>query len=274
MYRGYRIVATTCFGRRRYTDLLTHYTSRSPLIDQHQLWINTENKDDLKAADRYCTARPEFFIQVKHSAPYTLGSRRYSVFYESLEPAPDTIYIRLDDDIVWIEKDAIKELLDVRIGNPDYFLIYANIINNSLCSHLHQRSGILPLRPFIEYECMGNIAWRRWKTASEVHSALIDAISQGEQRRFRFQNWVLLRYERCSINALAWWGSDNPTIQALMSDDEEKSLSCDIPEKLSRYNMIAGGALVSHFAYSPQRAGLERNRNLLEDYRRLCHSIK
>jgi hypothetical protein len=275
MYRGFRIIAITCFGRSRYTDILTLFTKRSPLIDRHELWINTQVAEDLESASHYCEQNPDFFVKVESPAPYSGHSRqsRLSTFYEDFVVQADTIFIRFDDDIVWMADDAIQKLLDVRIDMPHYFLIFANTVNNSLCSHLHQRIGALPPTPWIEYACLGEVSWSRWETASAAHRAFFETVEQDPTlKRFLFPNWQLLQYERCSINCIAWFGSDNEVIRKMMGPEEEHSLATEIPRYLGRPNLIAGGSLVCHFAYYTQRDLLEANTTWIENYRRLAES--
>ncbi len=275
MYQGYRVVAVTGFGRRRYTDILVRYTQKlRGLIDEHQLWRNTENQVDIETLQSYIRQAPHFFREVVAAAPFDgsfLGNR-LAEFYRDFQDDNDTIYIRFDDDIVWLADNAVQQLLDFRIQNPNYFLIYANTINNSLCSHLHQRIGALPSTPFLEYQCMGPTSWRRWETAAACHQALTEAIEAGDTARFLFSEWRLLEYERCSINCIAWWGRDNALIRQHMTHDEEYSLSCGIPRQCGRTNCIAGEALVAHFAYHPQRDTLEKQADWLTPYRNLSPS--
>lgn len=271
-------MAVTCFGRRRYTDLLAKYSLRCPFIDEHQLWINTQDPHDLESADRYCASHPGRFRKVFSPVPYERfkGSPRLSSFYAGLDREDQTIYLRLDDDIVWFSNESIQALLDARIDLPEPFLVFANTVNNSLCSHLHQRMGMLPPNPFLEYLCMGEMSWKRWETADAAHRAFFSLQSIGRLDFFHFPDWWLLEFERCSINCVAWFGHDNPIIRDHMisGSDEERVLSCVLPKMLGRPNMIAGSALVSHFAYYPQRGALEANTTWLDSYMRLAEELE
>ncbi len=273
MFESYKIVAVTCYGRRRYTELLTRYTRSCPLIDTHQLWINTRNPDDLAEAELYCKQDPGFFELVHCEVPYDQlsGSHRLACFYPLLPSAPDTIYLRFDDDIVWMADDAVEKLLTARLANPLPLLVYANTINNSLCSHLHQRRGALPAVPHLEYDCLGANSWRNAETAKVIHRLFLDRLESGEPPTdFLFDNHSLESYQRCSINCMAWFGRDNHALRSGVARDEEHELSCVIPRLLCRPNLIAGDALVSHFAYHTQRASLEQDSSFLERYRALA----
>jgi hypothetical protein len=41
------------------------------------------------------------------------------------------MYIRLDDDVVWLEENFFKDMIEFRINNPEPLFIYPNIINNA-----------------------------------------------------------------------------------------------------------------------------------------------
>ncbi|MBB5353714.1 putative O-methyltransferase YrrM [Haloferula luteola] len=236
--------------------------------------MNTEDEDDLAAVDRYCAEHGDFFVKVESPTPYGrgMGGLRLASFWRLLEDDPKTIYLRFDDDIVWMADDAIQCLLDFRIDHPEFFLVFANTLNNSLCSHLHQRLGALPPSPFLEYTCCGEHSWRRWETADEVHRRFFEVIETQQLDRFKFQPWELVSYERFSINCMAWFGEDNGTIRDRMSDSEEICLTEEIPRQLGRRNVIVGDALVSHFAYYPQREALEANTEWLSRYWELARS--
>ena len=54
------------------------------------------------------------------------------------------IYIRLDDDIVFIEENTIPTLIRYRLDNPEPFLVFPIIINNLRTLERMQASGIIP----------------------------------------------------------------------------------------------------------------------------------
>lgn len=48
MYRGYKIVANTAAGRRRYMQYLVPFVLSSDIIDRYDIWINTHNGTDIE----------------------------------------------------------------------------------------------------------------------------------------------------------------------------------------------------------------------------------
>jgi hypothetical protein len=272
MFQGYRIIGVTPYGRRRYVELLAHYLRGGCCpIDEHHFWVNTQEVGDLAWLQSCVGNAPSFFKSVKIDQSFDgRMARRIGAFFGKYPADRATIFIRFDDDIVWIEPQAIERLLAFRIAHPDYLLVYANTVNNSLCSNLHQQQGILADCSTLEYECMGKQSWRNWVTAACAHRELLRAIEQNDTKRFHFPDWKLTNYERCSINCICWWGSDATTIANAVGQKEEHVLASRLPRRLARPNCIAGQALVAHFAYRPQRRELESNTNLLAEYRRLA----
>jgi hypothetical protein len=269
MYQGRRVVSVTPFGRRRYVELLAHYLlDLRDVIDEHQFWINTQCREDLDFVHDLADCYPDFFKLIKHRARYATDGMiaRICPFWRQCNQ-PDTLYLKFDDDLVWMADGAIEKLLDFRLANPSYLIVFPNTINNSLCSHLHQRMGILPPEPPIEYECTGEISWRRWQTARECHETFFKHHKAGHLDRYRFDRWELTRFERFSINAMCWFGHDlAPWVRQFTGDDEHWT-SQVVPERTGRTTCITGDSLVAHFAYGPQREGLEANTQTLDRYR-------
>jgi hypothetical protein len=71
-----------------------------------------------------------------------------------------------------------------------------------------------------------------------------------------------------SINFFAWTGADFRRHFG-GTDDDECYLSVQMPRELSRYNIICGNALASHFAYYTQRVLLDST-DILAKYKALA----
>jgi hypothetical protein len=275
MFHGYRVIGVTPYGRHRYVSLLASYLLQAQdILDEHHFWINTETQEDITWLHSCVDAYPSFFRAVSSGIPYA-GSliSRIGSFFRLYRGYDNVIFIRFDDDIVWVHPNAIERLLSFRIRFRDYFLVYANTINNSLCTHLHQRMGLFPNLPPIEYECMGNQSWKNWETAKHTHNAFLASVRQRTTEKFQFDRWNLSAYERCSINCICWFGSDMTPVADHVMWDEEQSLACSIPRSMNRINCIAGSSLVSHFAYGPQREQLEAETAILKQYQKIANNL-
>ena len=47
------------------------------------------------------------------------------------------MYIKIDDDIIFIDDSTIKQMVDAKTAHPELLLISANIINNPAMSWVH-----------------------------------------------------------------------------------------------------------------------------------------
>lgn len=271
MYQGRRVVSVTPYGRHRYVEILArHLLKLRPLIDEHHFWVNTDDADDLAFVQDLAASYPDFFKLVHDSSRFSKKQcvPRICWFWQKCDE-PDTLYLKFDDDLVWIADGAVERLLEFRLAHPEYLCVFPNTVNNSLCSHLHQKLGLLPETPAIEYECLGNVSWARWQTARDCHETFFQLHAAGELGRYRFDDWVLKDYERFSINAMCWLGSDLAEVAKRFESDDEAWVTEIAPREAQRPCCIVGDALVAHFAYGPQRAGLELACDALAGYKAL-----
>jgi len=268
MLDGFKIVSVTPAGRQRFVKLLAHYLLQEQgLIDQHEWWVNTDVPEDVAFLEELERQHPAFFKVVTMPRPVPPPDKRS---YRICEWAPrlvesDTIYLRLDDDIVYIAPGAIRALLQFRIENPAPFLVYPCIVNNSVISHLLQRFGAVPWdQGNCNYDCFGR-GWKDGPFAELVHRSFLDALRKNDMGKWQFDEWHLNFYERVSINCIAWFGRDFAGFGGQVAADEEQFLSCTKPAQLRRPNAIYGRSLVAHFSYFTQIAHLDKT-NLLDQY--------
>lgn len=270
MFEGYHVVSVTPAGRRKYLEVLAPYLRRETgIIDRHEWWINTTDEDDIAYIHSLSRERPDFFSAVEVGARCPTGGgercRRLAYFYpRCMEPG--TIYIKLDDDICYIAPNAVPELLQFRVDNPSYFLVYANTVNSPLNLHIHQRLGALPSScGFVDYNPFGN-AWAEPDIAALAHETFLRDLEDDRTDRWRFDRWEMPQPERFSINFCAWFGADFRLFNGWVRGDDEEFLSREMPARLERPNAVCGRSLVSHFAFATQRETLEKS-DLLQRYR-------
>lgn len=259
-----RVEIVTPAGRKRYLHLLyEHLKLQKNDFDQWTIWINTKYSGDYN----YCKElekENDWIKTIESILPPSGCNSIYSFFKYTCDP--NTIYIRIDDDIVWLENNFIKKIIQFRIDNPNYFLVYANIINNSIIDHLHQRIGGLNIRTNIGYDSMDNVGWATPEICLLKHSNLIKSIFKNDLDKFKFNKWILNRYERVSINCISWFGSEFQKFNGHVDKDEEHWLSHVYPKQIEKPNIICGNALCSHFAFFTQRDFLDKT-EILKMYR-------
>ena len=74
------------------------------------------------------------------------------------------VYLRVDDDTVWMSPDFVDKMYEARIKNIQPIFIFANIINNAIIGYLHQRAGNFIYKDPIAYHCQGN-GWKNKEIA-------------------------------------------------------------------------------------------------------------
>lgn len=53
------------------------------------------------------------------------------------------LYVKIDDDVVWMADDTIPRLVTTKLAHPEYLIVSANIINSPLMGWLHYHMGAL-----------------------------------------------------------------------------------------------------------------------------------
>lgn len=249
-------IVVTPAGREIYLKILfKNLIKCKNEFDFWDLWINTTNEKDIKFMENL--ALKNNFIRLKYlTVPWNHNLSIYSFFKNYKDP--QEIYLRLDDDIVYIQKGSIQKIFNERIKDDKSFLLYGNIVNNAILSHIHQRTGNIDYSEGIcGYACMDPVGWKNPKFAELAHRSFLNKISKKSEDEFKIKNWNLHYYERVSINAISWTGKCFAEFDGVVSRDEEQWLSVEKPKELSRPNKIIGDTLFSHYAFHTQRAYLE-----------------
>jgi hypothetical protein len=185
----------------------------------------------------------------------------------------NSVYIRLDDDIVYVKPNSLNNLFDFRINNPNYFLVYGNIVNNAILSHLHQKRGTLTNEVKFGYHCADHNGWNNPIAAESIHRKFFELNKNNHLTDFSINNCILKDYERCSINVISWIGSEFKKFDGNVGIDEENWLSCDKPSELQMPNIIFGECLFVHYAFFTQRKHID-NTDILESYKHISINIK
>jgi hypothetical protein len=254
MFEGYRVVAVTPAGRRRYMEVLVPQILACPLVDRYDIWVNTDDPGDRAffegLAARYDRVRLVPLIEGIRPGVTSI----HSFHRTTLDPGE--VYIRFDDDIVWLEPGFFETLLRYRIDHPEHFLVTPLVINNALCSNLMQSLGqIVPWR-HIHTTCFDRIGWGQPEFALALHRLFLGLIDRGETHKLHSGAHVI-GLNRFSINCISYFGRDMALFGGLMSTEEEEDLSAVIPARLRRTNAICADTIVAHFAFFTQRAWMD-----------------
>lgn len=266
MIDGKKVVVVTPAGRKRYMEILLKYILKEKnIIDEYRIWVNTKKSSDIKYLESLEEEYKDFitldkrFMTTEECGDNTNIHRFFDKCCEL-----DTIYIRLDDDVVWLSNNFIKNLAEYRIKNKKPFLVYSTIINNSVCDSILQNMGYYKSFDDFKYDCTDSIAFTESNVCEGKHREMLDIIP-GCDRINDLDTWVLRRYERVSINCISWLGETFAEFDGIVGRDEEHWLSCAKPTEIKSPNVITGVSTCSHFAFGPQREYMDKT-NILELY--------
>ncbi len=267
MYKNYKVIVNTAAGRRRYMQYLIPNIVASPIVDRYDIWINTHNGADIEffkqIAQRFSVVnlvwQPDGIVN---------GNESINAFYRTCIE-PDTIYFKLDDDVVWMEPELIEKMVRFRVENPHYFLVSPLVINNSLCTYLLQVTGKIQLDQYYFATSSHPVLWENGFFATDLHIWFMkNYLSTG-----RWNDLHLGKREmgmtRFSINAVLWFGDEMKKIEGKVPGDDEEFLSCIYPTLQGVSNAWNGDAIIVHFAFFTQRAELEKM-GILEKYGNFC----
>jgi hypothetical protein len=286
MIDNHRVVAWTPYGRVRTYSILIKYLERDVergLIDEVWAFMNTDpvgQEDDIAYAHELAELFPWF--KLKHRPEGVdlgnLPKQRYTglAYREMVDPG--TIYLRLDDDVVYLHEDAIENLVRARIDMPAPTAVFPIIINNAICSHFLQLCGKIPMEwGAVGAYCMDPVGWANGPFAVKLHEMLLDHVEAGTvEDLYLYQDFPLQPGTQFSVSCFASLGSmyaDLPHGPGILVPDEEESFhTVHQPLATGRPNIIRGNAIVSHFSFFPQHPFLNAT-DLLDRYRDLADKV-
>lgn len=241
-------------GRQRYMEkLIPLLVAEKEDFDELQIWDNARNYSDkmyiYKVSQQYnwikLCSRPD------HRELTNIGLSVFNIFYDYILE-PNCIYIKIDDDIVYIESGLIKKVKEFRLKNPDPPLIYVNTVNNGMCAHLQQKNGNKLMDDFPELSLSANNQlWYSPNLAYHIHKRFRNDLTKGEKHKWYVNSQTLKG--RFSINFIVWTSDSIPNIRDCEKYEDEEWLTVDIPKILNKDNMLFGETVCQHFAYFPQR---------------------
>ena len=273
MHLGKKIVAVTPAGRKETLQILAHYILPNTIIDEWHLWLNTKKQSDVKYIE--CLNHPKIKIINEYLDSDKIGhwSMIYRFFKHAIEP--DTVYIRFDDDIVWMDYYSIYNLIDFRIKNPEYFLVLGNIVNNAVCDHIHQnyctaydKNIFKDTFGYFYYDHFGAVCIN---CAIKKHWNLFNHIKSNSIEKYYHNNWNMKTEDRFSINVISWLGEEFAKFDGNVGIGEEHWLTITAPQQKNKTNIILGNTLFSHYAFTMQRYNLNQT-NILEFYRKITQN--
>lgn len=262
--KTYKIVVCTPSGRQKYLSVFKKSVYKKMdegLVDGWQLWLNTVDAGDIAYLESMQAENPKVKI-------YRLGEaitptwetynalQTYQFFANAQDD--DTIYIRFDDDIIWMADDAIEKMVKARIDHPNAFIIYPNIINSTICTSWHQEKGVLSeeagkVRRYDktdpDFAYLDPFNYTDNRLINHIHDTFRKNYEAGTLSNYHLPSRSLDEYERFSICSVCWSGKQKLRLGYI----EEPQISWELPMQYEKPNYFVGDALLVHYSYHTQR---------------------
>jgi hypothetical protein len=207
MYKNFKVKPLIFAGRKDTMQILFPMI-KSDIIDEVLVGVNTKNQLDIDFINQYINIDPKF---KKIDIPIDkVGTPSAYTYMFSMMTDLDTIYIKLDDDLIYLSDKFFENLVEYRVEHPEFLCIYPFVINNPLCNWLggwFKNFGS-------QSDCM-YWTWQDPKYAMILLSAFADGklpISNRTDYVFDKKDAFYrneIRFSICpSINAVCFWGRD------------------------------------------------------------------
>ena len=206
MYNNYLVVANTAAGRRRYMQWLIPFVVSSDIIDRYDIWVNTHDSVDIEFFKRIAAAFPKVQL-VWQPDGIVCGNNSINAFYRQCTEE-HAIYIKLDDDIIWMEPDLIEKMVRFRVEHPEYFLVSPLVINNSLSTYLLQVHGKLKLDKYYQAMATHPVFWKSGEFATQLHHWFLQTQLKTGRYAALHVGPQPMGMTRFSINCILWFGSE------------------------------------------------------------------
>lgn len=277
-----RVIAWTPYGRVRTYSILIKYLERDVqrgLVDEVWAYMNTDpqgQEGDIAYAHQLAEQHPWFHLKHRPEG-IDLGNlpkQRYTGLAYREMTAPDTIYLRFDDDVIYVHEDAVENLVRARIDMPAPVAVFPVIWNNAICSHFLQACGKVPMEwgP-VSLFCMDSNGWANGAFAVKMHELLLSHIEAGTvEDLYLYQDFSLQPGTQFSVSCFASRGEDYAALSkpgVLVPDEEESWHTIHQPLATGAPNIIRGNAIVSHYSFFTQHPFLNQT-DLLDRYRDLA----
>lgn len=146
--KGMGITIVIFWGRMRYVKILWPYIERN-------LRVNGGSVDVVvilylaRQPEEATDGNREFLEDIAKKFPTVVDSRPFCVLafgcaFSEILTDPKQVYIKLDDDIIFIKDGSIEHLAYQTLLNPDYSFYAGSVVNNPQDSAIHKYAGVYP----------------------------------------------------------------------------------------------------------------------------------
>jgi len=270
----HKIVAVTPAGRRRYIEILSKYILSDGSIDEWHLWENCREEDDRQYLYELAKTSPKIKIIKAEGVDGT--NKSINKFYKFITEE-EVFYIRIDDDIVFMEENFGDRLYSRAIKMKDRYLWWSPlVINNALCTYfLFCKEKLRTTYP-LTAQCMDKNAWGSPAFAEKLHNWFIDILNNGQLDMMKLEGGIDITMSRFSVNCIGFFGERMKSLGRLLFPlkDEEEWISATLPVKLNLPGRLVSDLVVSHFSFYTQEVYLLDKTKILQKYADIANRDK
>ncbi len=130
-----KTVLVTFAGRKRFLEILFGYIKKyRNFIDEYHIYVSTDVESDIEFIQKFANENMDFVKTFYREYPdHNLWNQAWKNSQKE-----DELYIKLDDDIVYLDESLFTDFLEFRKKNTQYPFVYPMIINNFYCSWILQ----------------------------------------------------------------------------------------------------------------------------------------
>lgn len=302
--RKEKLIVLTFAGRKMYMEILFPYIEKyKHHINEYHIYVATNNEDDIKFIEDFYNRNKDFvklFYFNQDGKPVDKVMVWNQAYKNSME---DAIYLKIDDDIVYLDESLFTTFIDYRINNPYHPIVYPVIINNvisnwylqeyvKLCLPIYSHSvpkwvdakkrfnqKLLTVQRDKNFrighvasddEVLCPVIWGNKSVCESIHRDFIKKLENNDLESLKIPNVVFQFNEPMSIQCISWFGPKLKEYTENFGDvgiEDEPWLSVYLPMWEHIPNAMCGEVFVSHFSYYRQVELGILNTDLLSKYK-------
>ncbi|MDI9332495.1 MAG: hypothetical protein QM527_14535 [Alphaproteobacteria bacterium] len=258
-----KIIVVTHAGRKAYLELLSRYVLNDQNVSEWHLWDNCRDPSDRDYINEL--ARLHSKIKIVHATDVCGTNRSVNKFYRNCND-PDVFYIKIDDDVVYIQEGTFAHMLEEALKTRDRYIWWSPlVINNALCSYLiKHRSSLIEIAPQLTAQASCPLGWRSPVFAIQLHQAFLNL---NKKQALLHENFDV-SLSRFSINCIGFFGIDLVQLGQMfcpLNVDDEEWITGVLPVLTQRSGRILGNYTVSHYSFFTQEYLLNQT-DILDRY--------
>jgi hypothetical protein len=266
MNRGYRVVAVTPRAAKRASlQLLARWIGCNPCIDAWvvQPTVEFDEPDYLAALEEVAGVE----VVPADLPPVRVGCDRFDPLYARCVD-DETMYVRLDEGICWLEAGAVEALIDACLGADQPLVAVPFTLNTSYSAFLLQAHGRARLShgqrftPSID----DALATRDPAIAESLHAAFLQSLAMGDLSMVRMPSRQLVG-AALEMPCAVWSGRVFAGFRGLVDPEQpDLDLSVGLSLRFGRPVSLVGEVAAVRFAAEPEQARGLVEKGLWERY--------